>query len=83
MTCTRRSLLFGVCAAAFAAGRVAPVWAAVPSAPRPASGPPLGFPWTIYIAYLIPPVLIIYVLLQGLRLAIRKSSRSDGTDTPV
>lgn len=43
MTCTRRSLLFGVCAAALAAGRVAPVWAAVPSAPRPASGPPLGF----------------------------------------
>jgi myo-inositol 2-dehydrogenase/D-chiro-inositol 1-dehydrogenase len=41
------------------------------------AGPPLGFPWTIYIAYLIPPVLVVYVLLQGLRLAVRRSDRPD------
>ncbi len=36
------------------------------------AGPPLGFPWTIYLAYVIPPILVIYVLLQGLRLALRQ-----------
>ncbi len=36
------------------------------------AGPPLGFPWTIYLAYVIPPILVIYVLLQGLRLALRR-----------
>jgi myo-inositol 2-dehydrogenase/D-chiro-inositol 1-dehydrogenase len=36
------------------------------------AGPPLGMAWTIYLAYAIPPVLVIYVLLQALRLAIRK-----------
>jgi predicted dehydrogenase len=41
------------------------------------AGPPLGFPWTVYIAYLIPPVLVIYVLLQGLRLAIRRPDRPE------
>jgi predicted dehydrogenase len=45
------------------------------------AGPPLGFPWTIYIAYLIPPVLIIYVLLQGLRLAVRRPG--DSAETPA
>ena len=36
------------------------------------SGPPLGFNWTIYIAYLIPPILVIFVVLQTLRFAVRK-----------
>jgi predicted dehydrogenase len=34
-------------------------------------GPALGYPWTIYIAYAIPPVLVIFVLLQLLRFAVR------------
>ena len=36
------------------------------------SGPPLGYNWTIYIAYLIPPILVIFVVLQTLRFAVRK-----------
>jgi predicted dehydrogenase len=34
-------------------------------------GPALGIPWTIYIAYAIPPVLILFILLQMLRFAVR------------
>ena len=36
------------------------------------SGPPLGYNWTIYIAFLIPPILVIFVVLQTLRFAVRK-----------
>ncbi len=43
------------------------------------AGPPLGFPWTIYFAYVIPPILVIYVLLQGLRLALRRPEPADST----
>jgi myo-inositol 2-dehydrogenase/D-chiro-inositol 1-dehydrogenase len=46
------------------------------------AGPPLGFPWTIYLAYLIPPILVIYVLLQGLRLAVRRQNAPEVTDVP-
>jgi len=41
------------------------------------SGPPLGFPGTIYLAYVVPPILVFYVLLQGLRLAVRRPSPDD------
>ena len=34
-------------------------------------GPPLGVPETIYLAYVIPPVLILFILLQLLRFAVR------------
>jgi myo-inositol 2-dehydrogenase/D-chiro-inositol 1-dehydrogenase len=40
--------------------------------PLALAGPPLGFPWTIYIAYVIPPVLVLFAVLQVLRLGIRK-----------
>ena len=36
------------------------------------SGPPLGFNWTIYIAYLIPPILVIFIVMQILRFAVRR-----------
>jgi predicted dehydrogenase len=36
------------------------------------AGPPLGYQWTIYIAYLIPPILVIFIVLQTLRLAVKK-----------
>ena len=36
------------------------------------AGPPLGFNWTIYIAYLIPPILVIFVMMQTLRFAVRR-----------
>src|SRR6185437_4663772 len=35
-------------------------------------GPPLGFPWTLYLAYAVPPALILFILLQLLRFAIRR-----------
>ena len=34
-------------------------------------GPPLGLPETIYLAYVIPPVLILFILLQLLRFVVR------------
>lgn len=39
--------------------------------PPALSGPSLGLKWTVYLAYLIPPILIAYLLLQGLRWAIK------------
>jgi myo-inositol 2-dehydrogenase/D-chiro-inositol 1-dehydrogenase len=42
------------------------------------AGPPLGYRWTIFIAYLIPPVLVIFVVLQALRFAVRKPSTPAG-----
>ena len=41
------------------------------------SGPPLGFYWTIYIAYLIPPILVIFMIMQTLRFAVRKPDSSE------
>jgi predicted dehydrogenase len=41
------------------------------------SGPPLGFNGTIYIAYLIPPILVIFVMMQTLRFAVRRPDRSE------
>ncbi len=38
--------------------------------PLALAGPALGLPWTIYLAYLILPALGIFILLQGLRLAL-------------
>jgi len=39
------------------------------------AGPPLGYQWTIYIAYLVPPILVVFVILQSLRFAVRKPER--------
>ena len=36
------------------------------------SGPPLGLNWTIYIAYVIPPILVIFVVMQVFRFAVRR-----------
>jgi predicted dehydrogenase len=47
------------------------------------SGPPLGFNWTIYIAYLIPPILVIFVVLQSLRFAVRKPEPAVIQEQPV
>jgi predicted dehydrogenase len=41
--------------------------------PLALAGPPLGLGWTIYIAYAIPPLLVIFVILQTLRFAVRKN----------
>ena len=52
-------------------------------------GPALGLDWTIYIAYVIPPALVIFVAMQALRLAVRRpetpnvaaSHKSQGNET--
>lgn len=40
-------------------------------------GPALGIGWTLYIAYAIPPVLILFILLQSLRFAAREPVEKD------
>jgi predicted dehydrogenase len=42
--------------------------------PLALAGPALGFNWTIYIAYIIPPVLVVFGVLQILRFGIRNES---------
>src|SRR5262249_35295673 len=44
--------------------------------PLSMAGPPLGFKWTLFIPSLIPPVLVIFVILQVLRLAVRRPKTS-------
>ena len=39
-------------------------------------GPPLGLTWTLFIPYVIPPVLVLFVLMQTLRLAVRRPNPS-------
>jgi myo-inositol 2-dehydrogenase/D-chiro-inositol 1-dehydrogenase len=40
--------------------------------PLALAGPALGFNGTIYIAYIIPPVLVVFAVLQILRFGIRR-----------
>ena len=35
-------------------------------------GPAFGFPATLYVAYAIPPILMLFFLAQVLRFAVRK-----------
>jgi myo-inositol 2-dehydrogenase/D-chiro-inositol 1-dehydrogenase len=49
------------------------------------AGPALGMSWTIYLAWLIPPVLVAFAIAQILRLGIRREERgtpSDGSGGP-
>jgi myo-inositol 2-dehydrogenase/D-chiro-inositol 1-dehydrogenase len=43
--------------------------------PLALAGPALGFPWTIYLAYAIPPALVGFTLVQLLRFAIREPEK--------
>jgi myo-inositol 2-dehydrogenase/D-chiro-inositol 1-dehydrogenase len=43
-------------------------------------GPSLGLGQTIYVAYVIPPVLLLFFLMQSLRLVIRKDDRVEPTE---
>jgi myo-inositol 2-dehydrogenase/D-chiro-inositol 1-dehydrogenase len=43
--------------------------------PLALSGPALGLPWTIYFAYLIPPVLVVFAVTQILRYGISKPGK--------
>jgi myo-inositol 2-dehydrogenase/D-chiro-inositol 1-dehydrogenase len=43
--------------------------------PLALAGPALGIGWTIYFAYLIPPVLAVFVVAQLLRYGIRREER--------
>ncbi len=40
--------------------------------PLSMAGPPLGIKWTLFIPYFIPPILVIFVVMQILRLAVRR-----------
>ena len=51
--------------------------------PLALAGPALGLGWTIYIAYLIPPVLVAFVLLQFLRLAMKAPVQSAKKPEPL
>jgi myo-inositol 2-dehydrogenase/D-chiro-inositol 1-dehydrogenase len=46
------------------------------------AGPPLGFYWTIYIAYVVPPVLVLFMLMQALRLGVKKPAAARANDQP-
>jgi hypothetical protein len=48
--------------------------------PLALAGPPLGLNWTIYLAYLIPPVLVLFIILQTLRFAVRKPALAPTAD---
>jgi myo-inositol 2-dehydrogenase/D-chiro-inositol 1-dehydrogenase len=48
--------------------------------PLALAGPALGWNWTIFIAYLIPPVLVIFVVMQVLRFAVRGEERGAISD---
>ena len=39
-------------------------------------GPPLGLTWTLFIPYVIPPVLVLFVIMQTLRVAVRRPNPS-------
>jgi myo-inositol 2-dehydrogenase/D-chiro-inositol 1-dehydrogenase len=46
-------------------------------------GPAIGMPWTIYIAYVIPPLLIGFLFVQLLRFAVRgPKPEADRPDDP-
>jgi predicted dehydrogenase len=36
-------------------------------------GPAFGLTWTLYAAYIIPPLLVLFIFMQVLRFAVRKS----------
>ena len=40
------------------------------------AGPALGMNWTIYLAWLIPPVLVIFAVVQVLRFGIRRGGEA-------
>jgi myo-inositol 2-dehydrogenase/D-chiro-inositol 1-dehydrogenase len=47
--------------------------------PLAMAGPPLGLGWTLFLPYAIPPVLVIFVTLQILRLGLRTPNTSEGS----
>lgn len=45
--------------------------------PLALAGPALGMNWTIYLAWLIPPVLVVFAVMQILRFGIRKEDQTE------
>jgi myo-inositol 2-dehydrogenase/D-chiro-inositol 1-dehydrogenase len=45
--------------------------------PLAMAGPPLGMNWTLFIPYIIPPILVIFVVMQTLRLGVRRHPAGD------
>jgi predicted dehydrogenase len=48
--------------------------------PLSMAGPSLGLRWTLFIPYLIPPVLVLFVIMQTLRLVVRRSAQPREAD---
>ncbi len=48
--------------------------------PLSMAGPPLGLKWTLFIPYFILPILVIFVVMQLLRLAVRRPAPSSSVD---
>jgi myo-inositol 2-dehydrogenase/D-chiro-inositol 1-dehydrogenase len=49
--------------------------------PLAMAGPPLGLYWTLLIPYVIPPVLVIFLVMQSLRLATRRRTSAQDAST--
>jgi myo-inositol 2-dehydrogenase/D-chiro-inositol 1-dehydrogenase len=47
------------------------------------AGPALGMSWTIYLAWLIPPALVAFAVLQVLRFGIRGEQPQDADQRPL
>ncbi|WZO98923.1 hypothetical protein EP7_000514 [Isosphaeraceae bacterium EP7] len=50
------------------------------SLPIALAGPAIGMPWLIYLAYLIPPALVVFLLMQCLKLVLRKPAPEPDSD---
>lgn len=48
--------------------------------PAALAGPALGAPWTVYLAWLIPPVLVVFAVLQLFRFAARGATPARADD---
>jgi predicted dehydrogenase len=42
------------------------------SLPIALAGPAIGMPWLIYLAYVIPPVLVLFLMMQTLKMVVRR-----------
>lgn len=47
------------------------------------AGPVFGFRWTIYLAWLVPPLLVLFLLVQLLRLGLSRPDRNRETREPA
>jgi myo-inositol 2-dehydrogenase/D-chiro-inositol 1-dehydrogenase len=49
--------------------------------PLAMAGPAVGLKWTLWIPYVIPPVLVLFVVMQALRLGMRRPRETTQNET--